>query len=180
MLLLLNSRLVNNINCICIEQNSNIQLWVSTFQGCMTLVTVEHLIQTVDTSNFVLQIVFHLQLHLVVKNGTNIGGLSLVLNKAWKLGSPTWQLPLYRSESSNIRLVVGRSRRFQPGEGPSRGFSVIVKTGCGTDGPLHSSSPAVTHYNIPTWPRLQARNGWGLPQNSNFISILDLFHSISV
>ena len=65
MLLLLNTRLVNNINCICIEQNSNIQLWVSTFQGCMTLVTVEHLIQTVDTSNFVLQIVFHLQLHLV-------------------------------------------------------------------------------------------------------------------
>ena len=48
----------------------------------MTLVTVEHLIQTVDTSNFVLQIVFHLQLHLVVNNGTNIGGLSLVLNKA--------------------------------------------------------------------------------------------------
>ena len=48
----------------------------------MTLVTVEHLIQTVDTSNFVLQIVLHLQLHLVVKNGTNIGGLSLVLKKA--------------------------------------------------------------------------------------------------
>ena len=53
----------------------------------MTLVTVEHLIQTVDTSNFFLQIVFHLQLHLVVKNGTNIGGLSLVLNKARKLRS---------------------------------------------------------------------------------------------
>ena len=51
------------------------------------MVTVEHLIQTVDTSNFFLQIVFHLQLHLVVKTGTNIGGLSLVLNKAWKLRS---------------------------------------------------------------------------------------------
>ena len=31
------------------------------------------------------------------------------------------------------------SRRFQPEEGPSRGFSVIVKTGCGTDGALHST-----------------------------------------
>ena len=32
------------------------------------------------------------------------------------------------------------SRRFQPGEGPSRGLLRDCTTGCGTDGALHSTT----------------------------------------
>ena len=37
---------------------------------------------------------------------------------------------------SRRRLLLGASRRFQPGEGPSRGLFRDCTTGCGTDGSI--------------------------------------------
>ena len=44
-----------------------------------------------------------------------------------------------QSQRRPLLALVG-SRRFQPGEGPSRGLFRDCTTGCGTDGALHSTT----------------------------------------
>ena len=53
------------------------------------------------------------------------------------------------------------SRRFQPGEGPSRGLLRDCTTGCGTDGALHSTNLHTSHLVVFTAFALASQVGTG-------------------
>ena len=56
---------------------------------------------------------------------------------------PLWPLhlcPNFTSSVLNVKALVG-SRRFQPGEGHSRGLLRDCTIGCGTDGSFYSPEP---------------------------------------
>ena len=60
------------------------------------------------------------------------------LGRQWVSYHSVFKLPI--PYDNCIGVPISRSRPFQPEKALVGGFSVIVKTGCGTDGALHSTS----------------------------------------